>query len=94
MTDGITLPYDFSSSASQAYGNNLVLTGSAYCLYSGDVDQNGFVNTADILIISNAVSVFTPGYVASDINGDGICDLTDLLIAYNNSVSFVNTIRP
>src|SRR5664279_5643709 len=39
--NSFTLSYDFTSSQSQAYGNNLKLMGGKYCIYSGDVNQDG-----------------------------------------------------
>jgi len=94
VVQGGTYNYNFTTSASQAYGNNLILKSGKYCDYSGDVNQDGFVNLADVLLIFNASSVFSSGYVVSDVNGDGIADLTDITIAYNNSTNFVQKVRP
>lgn len=45
--------YDFSDSAAKAYGSNLRLTGSKYCIYSGDINNNGSVDLDDVLFIFN-----------------------------------------
>ena len=51
-------------------GNNLKLVGSKWCLYGGDVNQDGIVNIQDLN------SVFTDningieGYKSTDLNGD------------------------
>ncbi|MEO8665944.1 MAG: hypothetical protein ABI462_10640 [Ignavibacteria bacterium] len=91
---GTPSAYDFTLSQSQAYGSNLKLTGTKYSLYSGDADQNGYINLNDILIIYNDALTFTTGYTASDINGDNLVNLSDYLIALNNSVAFVRMIAP
>lgn len=37
---------------------------------------------------------FVSGYVATDLNADNFTDLSDLIIAYNNSSNFVMIVRP
>ena len=86
--------YDFTFAAEQAYGNNQTLKGTKYCLYSGDVNQNGLIDLTDVILISNAASVFTTGYVNTDVNGNKIVDLTDMLIALNNANKFVTKQTP
>ena len=50
--------YDFTTSDAQAYGNNMLLKGVRWCIYSGDVDQNGSINLEDIVIIHNDILTF------------------------------------
>ena len=77
--------YDFTSSASQAYGNNLKLRGSKYCAYTGDVDQNGYIDGDDLSRIDNDAYLYLSGsYLPSDLNGDGTVDGFDFLIGDNN----------
>ena len=38
------------------------------------------------------ITEFATGYVKSDVTGNNITDLTDLLLVYNNSVFFVSEI--
>ncbi len=83
------LNYDFTFAASQAYGNNEKLKGTKYCLYSGDVNQDGFIDLSDVLQVYNASSNFATGYVVTDVNGNSIVDLTDILITFNNANLFV-----
>ncbi|MEZ4824320.1 MAG: hypothetical protein R2942_18760 [Ignavibacteria bacterium] len=42
----------------------------------------------------DAASSFTTGYVSSDMNGDNVVDLTDLVITSNNASAFVAKIVP
>ncbi|MEO8664496.1 MAG: hypothetical protein ABI462_03280 [Ignavibacteria bacterium] len=90
------LNFDFLS-LSQAYGQNLRVIDSIplwFGIFSGDVNQDGQVNLADIILISNNSSNFINGYVTTDLNGDNLTNLTDILIALGNSNVFVNKISP
>ncbi len=87
--------YDFTSSGSQAYGNNLKLNGSKYCIYSGDVNQDGYITLVDVIQVYNDASNFLSGrFLATDLTGDNFVDLTDVTLGYNNSASFVSKITP
>lgn len=86
--------YDFTTAATTAFGNNLVLQGSDYCMYIGDLNNDGVVNIADIVKVSNDATSFTTGYVNSDVNGDNTVNLADITIIFNNSTSFIHRIIP
>ncbi|MDZ4711824.1 MAG: hypothetical protein SGI89_05810 [bacterium] len=86
--------YDFTASSSQAYGNNMKLVGSEWCIFSGDVNDDGIIEAADLIIVYNDVINFTSGYVNSDLNNDNFTDITDMVYCYNNSVNFVARIIP
>jgi len=86
--------YDFTISQSQAYGNNLVLKGTRYCIYSGDVNKDEVVDGADLSLIDNDASNFISGYVVTDVNGDQVIDGSDLAIDDNNASGFVSVIKP
>jgi len=87
--------YDFSDSAAKAYGNNLHKTGSKYCIYSGDINNNSSIDLNDVLFIYNDAENFVSGYKPlSDLTGDNLVDLSDITIAYNNSNKFVSVISP
>ncbi len=94
LTKGETVSYDFTNSLSNTYGNNSVFVVNKYCIYSGDVNQDRFINLQDILNIYNDGSDFLTGYLDTDLNGDNNSDLFDLVIAYNNSSKFVSVINP
>ncbi len=89
-----SLTFDFSNSSSQAFGNNLKLKGSRWAVYSGDTDNNGFIDLNDLLFVYNYASEFQSGYLLSDINGDYDTDLSDVLIVYNNALNFIHLISP
>ena len=89
LSRGNDFQYDFTSASSQAYGNNEILVGSKYSIYSGDVNRDGSVDIADNGFIENDAAIFLTGYIVSDLNGDGLTDLSDQTLADNNSFNFV-----
>lgn len=91
------LNYDFTTLASQAFGNNLVQVDASpvkFAVYSGDVNQDGSVDASDLSVIDNAAFNFITGYVLADLNGDLIVDASDALICDNNATNFVSKIIP
>jgi len=86
--------YDFTIAASQSYGNNLFLKGSKYCIFGGDISQDGLIDGDDLAIIDNDAYSSLSGYVISDLNGDNFVDGTDLVIVDNNAFKFVTIVRP
>jgi len=93
--DGTIYSYDFTTSSSQAYGDNLKLKGSKYCLYSGDINQDRFITLFDVIPIYNDASSFVSGnYIPTDLTGEGIVDLTDVTLCYNNSSNFISIRKP
>lgn len=94
FTTGSVKSYDFTTSSSQAYGNNLNLVSGKYCEYSGDPNQDGAVDASDIIDIYNDVTVVAMGYINTDVNGDDIVDASDLLLTYNNVTNVVLLVRP
>lgn len=100
LTGNYNYYYDFINSNSQAYGNNEIYlaTDSAsfvyYGIYSGDVNQDGAVDLADVTMIENDAFNFVSGYVVTDVNGDDVADLADQTIADNNAFNFVTKVTP
>ncbi len=94
FTSGGVHDYDFTNSASQAYGNNLVHKGSKYCIYSGDVNQNGSIDATDLSLVDNDASNFVSGYINSDVDGNNVVDVLDLVTVENNSNNFISKMTP
>jgi len=94
LTAGQYSAYDFTNSITQAYGNNLILKGSKYCIYSGDVNQDGVVDGTDTQLIDNDAYNFANGYVNTDTDGNSFVDGSDAIISDNNAFNFVSVIRP
>ena len=80
-----SLTYDFTTDSTKAYGNNLVKKGSKWCIYSGDVNRDEFIDGSDLAECFNASNLGLSGYIVTDLNGDDFTDGTDGSIAFNNS---------
>ncbi len=73
----------------------MILKGSRYCVYGGDVNQDGSVKLSDLIPINNDATNFVTGNnLVTDLTGDENVDLTDIIICQNNLTSFINVIRP
>jgi hypothetical protein len=94
FTRGSSSNYSFITSASQAFGNNLILKSGRYCTYSGDVNTDGTIDGADGGAVDNAAYNYLNGYSAFDVNGDNYVDASDMSVVDNNSANFVGVIRP
>ncbi|MBS1552977.1 MAG: hypothetical protein JST15_13005 [Bacteroidetes bacterium] len=55
-----------------------------YCIYNGDVNQDGIIDAADLSDTDNDIINFVTGYVATDVNGDDTVDASDLSAVDNN----------
>jgi len=86
--------YDFTTSASQAFGNNQILLGSVYATYNGDQNQDNTIDITDVINVYNANTTFLTGYVSQDMNGDDQVTLTDVLLTFNNAANFVEVKSP
>jgi len=90
-----TLTYDFSNSLSKAYGNNQkLLESGVYGFYSGDLNQDGFIEAMDFPSLYNASDLGAEGNYASDMNGDGFVEANDFPYLYNNSDLGVESMHP
>lgn len=89
-----TLTYDFTTGQNKAFGNNLKLVGSKWCIYGGDVNQNGTVDNADLNSVFNNNAIGTTGYTNTDLNGDMFTEIEDLNIVFTNSVMGVTKETP
>lgn len=92
--DGSDIAYDFTTSANSAFGSNMKLMGEKYCLFGGDVNQDGAVDTGDMSPVDNDAAAYAEGYLPSDVNGDGIVDTADMIIIDNNTSSFTGAYFP
>jgi uncharacterized protein (TIGR02145 family) len=91
---GNTIYYDFTDDADKAYGSNLKEIAGNWVIYGGDVNQDGIVDSDDIVRTDNMASIFKEGYIVEDVNGDALVDAGDMLIVDNNSNTFVGAMFP
>ncbi|HQF43073.1 MAG TPA: hypothetical protein PK073_09165, partial [Ignavibacteriaceae bacterium] len=89
-----SLSYDFTTAADRAFGNNLKLINVKWCVYSGDVNQDGYVDTEDLnLVFIDNVNGST-GYIRTDLNGDLFTEIEDLIIVFRNNILGVERKTP
>ena len=88
--------YSFLHFQDQAYNNNTIQIDPHpyFGLYSGDVDQSGAIELTDLIGVYNDAIAFTTGYKVTDVTGNNITDGSDVIIIYNNCISFVQVQRP
>jgi chitodextrinase len=92
---GASTTYDFSTSASQAYGNNQSeVESGVWAIYSGDINQDENIDLLDLGLLEIDINSFAFGYLDTDINGDGNVDLLDNPTVEANISAFVFSIHP
>lgn len=85
LLNGSPVNYDFTTSASQAYGGNQVqVDNGVFALISGDVTGNGSIGQLDQDQITSAVENSLFGVQVEDLNGDGVVDNSDLDCFWDN----------
>nr|HPI54476.1 CARDB domain-containing protein [Chitinophagaceae bacterium] len=89
-------PYDFTTAANKAYGDNqLEIEPGVFALFTGDVNQDGFIDSFDFPALDNDIfNGVNIEYVNTDLNGDGFVDSFDFPIFDTNSYNGVSVIAP
>lgn len=89
-----TMTYDFTNASSKAFGNNLKQIGSKWCIFSGDINQDGVIDLLDLnsVFIDNVNGV--TGYTSSDLNGDMFTESEDLIKVFINRFLEVESKKP
>jgi len=89
-----SISYGFNA-ASQAFGGNLnQMPDGGWVIYCGDVNQDGIVDSGDMIPVDNLSSTFGTGYIPEDANGDGLIDSGDMIMLDNCAANFVTRITP
>ena len=92
---GPTVSYNFSTSASQAYGDNQAYIGDGlYGMWSGDVNGDGIIEGSDYLKMETDVLQILFGYYNTDLTGDGIVEGSDYLLMEQNVLRIIFVARP
>jgi len=95
LSVGATAYYNFTDSAAKAYGNNMkLLETGVYGFFSGDINQDGFIEASDYAPLLNDNDAAAEGYKATDLNGDGFVEAEDYPILLNNSDDAIELARP
>ncbi|MBS1519061.1 MAG: exo-alpha-sialidase [Bacteroidetes bacterium] len=95
-TRGANTNYNFVPN-NASYGNNMATVSTSPFYkgqYSGDCNQDDFIDVSDLTIIDNQAFNFASGYVIGDLNGDFFADISDYAIADNNAFNFVGLVAP
>ena len=91
---GSVISHDFTTGVTKAFGDNLKLISGTAVIFTGDVNQDGTVDTGDMIPVDNDSFNYATGYLASDVNGDGSVDTADMIFIDNNSANYVGTQHP
>ena len=88
--------FDFTTSSSQAYGAASMkqVEAGVWALYSGDHNQDGAITPSDLGSVATEASLFSFGYIKTDLTGDGAIDGFDLGLADNNSHALLVSSHP
>jgi len=92
--DGTVITYNFTTHVSQAYGLNMKDVDGVAIIYGGDENQDGLVDSSDMIDVDNAASAFATGYILTDVNGDGLVDSSDMILVDNNASMFIGAMLP
>jgi len=91
------LTYDFSTAASNAFGDNMINLGNnVFGFYSGDIEgaKDDEINPIDYSVWEADANNFLFGIYSTDLNGDGEVNPSDYSIWEPNATSFVFALYP
>jgi hypothetical protein len=88
------LELDFRLEGTSFMDNMETLPQGLRLMYSGDPNQDGFINYDDVVLIEFDAGNFLTGYFPADINGDGMIDSGDLISVDNNARRNISAVFP
>lgn len=95
VTPNFPLIYDFTDSATKAFGSNMKqISSGVWTFISGDNNNDGNIDNADYSVWESDANEFASGTYITDLNGDGNVDNADYSIWEANSNNFVSLISP
>jgi len=87
--------YNFSDSIQKAYGSNMVMLDSAvYAIHSGDIDQDGIIDSTDYNLLQAKITQFNYGYLPEDLTGDWLIETKDYSLIENKLYQNVTRKKP
>jgi hypothetical protein len=87
--------YDFTTAGSQAFGDNMKeVEPGVWAMFTGDINQDEFVDVFDFPQFDSDNSSFASGYLPTDMNGDGFVDVFDFPVFDVNNASFIMSVHP
>lgn len=97
LISDIPLTYDFSTSASKAFGDNMIHLGNdVFGFYSGDIEgaKDDEINPVDYSVWEADANNFLFGIYSTDLDGDGEVNPSDYSIWETNANQFVFGVYP
>jgi hypothetical protein len=95
VTMASTTSYDFTTAASKAFGDNMIeVETGVFAMFTGDINQDEFVDPFDYPTFELDNFSFAGGYLATDLNGDGFIDPFDYPVFELNNFNFVMSAHP
>jgi hypothetical protein len=96
LLSSVPANYNLSNAATQAFGGNLIeVEPGVFAVYSGDINQDGFIDSFDFpLYDTDSFNGVSGTYVNTDLNGDGFVDSFDFPIFDVNSFNGVSVLMP
>jgi hypothetical protein len=91
----LPLTYDFTTSASKAFGNNMKeVAAGVWAFYSGDINQDEGVDNSDADALLSDIENYSSGVFATDLNGDGGVDNLDTDAFFSNLENYIYSNHP
>lgn len=97
FTIGGTTDVDLTLQADSTFGSNaklIDLSPVRWGIFGGDVNHDTYVDLSDLIMVFNESYFYATGNIFSDLTGDEMTDVDDMIICDNNSSEFIATIRP
>ena len=83
---GLVTSYDFTTAASKAAGDNMKNLGDGkWACFTGDLNQDDFIDANDFPLFDADNGNVAGEYVATDMNGDGFVDANDFPVYDGNN---------
>ena len=84
------------TTSNKAYGDNMKeVEPGVFAIYSGDVNQDGYIATDDVTNVDNSNLVGASGnYLVNDLNGDTYVGTDDVTLCDNNNLMGIFIQRP
>lgn len=87
--------YDFTNASGTAYGSNEISVGGGkFAMYSGDVNQDGIIDSGDLSMMQTGLQSFLFGYYPHDLTGDAHVESADYSVVENNASGFITILKP
>ena len=80
----------------KAYGDNMKeVEPGVFAIYSGDVNQDGYIATDDVTLVDNDnLNGLSGSYLVTDLNGDTYVGTDDVTLCDNNNLMGIQIQRP